>query len=75
MRRWMFPWAAVYTAQVAAGMLIWTILADRGPGPVAGLVAALPFVVLVVLLLRARDQFNGVGAVEAVPDGETLDTQ
>jgi hypothetical protein len=26
MRRWMWPWAAIYVAQIAVGMLVWNVL-------------------------------------------------
>src|SRR5437867_11479638 len=40
MRRWMWPWAAVYTAQVAFGMLVWKLSDVRGRGWLAGALAA-----------------------------------
>ena len=58
MRRWMWPWAALYCAQVALGMLIWSVLDDRGPGLVGGLVAMGVFLVPTVALWRARPRFS-----------------
>lgn len=57
-RSWMHPWAALYTGQIAIGMFVWSLLDARGPGLVAGLVSALPFVVLAVFLWRARPHFQ-----------------
>jgi hypothetical protein len=54
MRSWMHPWASLYTLQVALGMLIWSITDERGGGLLTGGLVALPFLVLAVLLWRAR---------------------
>ena len=40
MRRWMWPWAAVYAAQVAIGMLVWNVVDARGRGWLVGTIAA-----------------------------------
>jgi hypothetical protein len=58
MSRWMWPWAALYVAQVAIGMLVWNLLDPRGAGLVAGLVAAAVFSVPTVALWRARARFR-----------------
>ncbi len=58
MRSWMWPWAAVYLAQVTIGMLVWNLLDPRGDGLVRGLVAAAVFLVPTVALLRARSTFG-----------------
>jgi hypothetical protein len=63
MRRWMWPWAAVYTAQVAIAMAVWPLLYpnDAGGhvgGAVLGAVAFLLFGALAVALWRARDRFR-----------------
>ncbi len=59
MRRWMWPWAAVYVAQVAIGMLIWNVAYIGGlRGWLAGLVSMVPFSILAVALWRAADQFS-----------------
>ena len=52
MRTWMFPWAALYTAQIAVGMFIWSFLDDRGSGVTSGLLVAIPFLALAALLWR-----------------------
>jgi len=57
MRSWMWPWAAVYVAQVSVGMLVWNMLDPRGGGLVSGLVAAAVFLLPTVALLRARSSF------------------
>jgi hypothetical protein len=59
MRTWMWPWAAVYTAQIAIAMLVWAVLSRGGlPGWALGVVSAAPFVALAVALYRARDRFR-----------------
>ncbi len=58
MKRWLHPWAALYVAQVAVGMLVWSVLSERGSALVGALVFAL-FAALAVVLWRARDQFDG----------------
>ena len=59
MKSWMFPWAALYTFQVAISMLVWSLLYGGG-NVLFGAVAALPFVILGVVLWQARSQFNGM---------------
>jgi len=60
MRRWMWPWAALYAAQVSFSMLVWNLLDPRGRGLGSGLIAAAIFLVPTVALWRARDLFNTV---------------
>ena len=57
-RPWMWPWAAVYSAQVAIGMLVWNLLDPRGGGLVAGLVAFALFLLPTIALWRARAVFQ-----------------
>jgi hypothetical protein len=52
MRTWMFPWAALYTAQVAVGMAVWSFLDARGGGVTTGLLVAIPFLALAAALWR-----------------------
>ena len=59
MKTWMFPWAALYAFQVAIAMLVWSFLYGGG-NLVFGGVAAMPFVILGVMLLKARSKFNGM---------------
>ena len=59
MRRWMWPWASLYVAQVAVGMLVWSAVYLGGlRGLLGGLAAFVPFALLAVALWRARDQFG-----------------
>ena len=59
MRRWMWPWAAVYVAQVAIGMLVWSVVYIGGlRGWVAGVASTVPFALLAAALWRAADQFH-----------------
>ena len=58
MRAWMWPWASLYVLQIAIGMFVWQLLDDRGRGWLLGVVAALPFLVLSVMLWRARPLFG-----------------
>lgn len=60
MRPWMWPWASLYAAQVAFGMLVWPILYRDGVLAVGmGVVAGAAFSVPAVALWRARDRFQG----------------
>ena len=61
MSRWMWPWAAVYAAQVALAMLVWNLVGDRG-GWIPGLVAAFVFAIPAVALWRAKRHFRGGGS-------------
>jgi short-subunit dehydrogenase len=59
MRPWMWPWAAIYAAQVAIGMAVWPILHFGGlRGVATGLAAFIPLSVLTVALWRARSIFR-----------------
>ena len=59
MREWMWPWAAVYTAQVALSMLVWPMLYAGGVlGFLFGLFAFVPFAFLSLALWNARDVFQ-----------------
>ena len=58
MAHWMWPWAAVYAAQVALGMLVWNLLDERGAGWVAGVAAAALFMLPTIALWRARPAFR-----------------
>ena len=59
MRPWMWPWASIYVAQIALGMLAWNALYVEGAGGVlAGLVSFALFSALSVALWRARSQFE-----------------
>jgi len=64
MRPWMWPWAAVYAAQVAVAMAVWPLLYREEVGgglarAVAfGAVSFAAFAALTVALWRARDRFR-----------------
>ena len=58
MRAWMHPWAAVYTASVAIGMVVWGITDPRGSKALAiAAPGALLFGALTVALWQARLRF------------------
>ena len=59
MSRWMWPWAAVYVAQVSFSMLVFSVLDPRGTGWLAGAIAGSIFLVPTVALWRARQRFSG----------------
>ena len=57
MKRWMWPWAALYCAQVAFGMVVWVVL-YRSDTPVYFIVLiGLLFVALAWALHKARSVF------------------
>lgn len=58
MKTWMWPWAAVYLAQVCIAMLVFNLVDPRGGGWIAGLVAAAVFSVPTIALWRARGAFQ-----------------
>ena len=60
MRPWMHPWAALYTAQVAIGMLVWSFTdpLGRGRGLAFGLPPFLAFGALAWQLWRSRAHFD-----------------
>ena len=57
MKSWMFPWAAIYVAQVAIAMFVWSIINDRGNVAV-GIVSGSVFVLLGIALWLAKDDFR-----------------
>jgi len=59
MRPWLWPWASLYAAQVAIGMLVWNGLYVGGfVGLLLGLVSFLPFLGLAWALWEARPVFE-----------------
>jgi len=59
MKRWMWPWAAVYAGQVAIGMVVWPLFHVGGlRGALAGAVSGAAFGALTLLLWRARALFQ-----------------
>lgn len=68
MRPWLHPWAALYTASIAVGMLVWSVRDPRAPGLLIGLAPFAAFGALAVALWRARERFES-GAGAASPEG------
>jgi len=59
MRAWMWPWAAVYAAQVAFGVFVWNVVYVGGfRGWFAGLVSAALLGGVAMALWQARDRFH-----------------
>jgi hypothetical protein len=58
MKRWMWPWAAIYCAQVVIAMFMWNLLDPRGGGVISGAIAAAVFLIPTVALARARQTFG-----------------
>ncbi|MBT4521778.1 MAG: hypothetical protein HOC23_17405 [Halieaceae bacterium] len=58
MKAWMFPWASLYTVQVAISMFMWQFLDERGQG-IVGTISALPFIILAIALWRSKPRFQG----------------
>ena len=58
MKRWMWPWAAVYAVQVVIAMVVWNLVSPRGGGMVSGLIAGAIFMLPFVALIRARAKFT-----------------
>ena len=57
MKSWMHPWASLYVVQVAIAMAVFPWL-NQGAPFYAGLIVAIPFVILAVMLFRAKPLFN-----------------
>ena len=57
MKRYMWPWAGIYLAQVSISMLVWNVIDERGWGVVWGLVVAGLFLVPTVGLFSAKEKF------------------
>ena len=58
MSRWMWPWAAVYAAQVAVAMLVWSLVDPRGSGLLAGAISAAVLLIPTVALWLAKPRFR-----------------
>ena len=58
MSRWMWPWAAVYAAQVVIAMFVWNLDHPKGGGVMAGAIAAALFAVPMIALWRSRARFQ-----------------
>lgn len=57
MRSWMWPWAAVYCAQITIGMVVWGITDPRGAALTGG-IAGIVFLTATIALWRARAAFS-----------------
>src|SRR5512147_2883798 len=63
MRSWMWPWAALYAAQVAIGMAVWNVVYVGGPrGWAGGLAALIPLGAIALALWNTRSLFGRRGA-------------
>lgn len=59
MRPWMWPWAAVYSAQLTIAMLVWNAAYVGGiAGWGLGIVSLVPFGGLTLLLWQSREHFH-----------------
>jgi hypothetical protein len=59
MKRWMWPWAAVYAGQVAFGMVVWPLFYVGGlRGWIAAALAGLGFGAMTLALWRSRGLFQ-----------------
>lgn len=62
MKRWMFPWASLYVAQIAFAMVAWSLFNERGEPAIEVAMTALPvgiaFLLLAVALWRAKPRFK-----------------
>ena len=56
MKKWMWPWAIVYFAQIVIAMFVWNILKDN---LTAASISALIFCIPMVALWRSKDKFTG----------------
>ena len=57
MKKWMWPWASVYVAQIVIAMFVWNILKDNNL--MAASISALIFCIPMVALWRSKDKFTG----------------
>jgi hypothetical protein len=57
MRPWLHPWAALYSASIALGMLIWGARDERPNALWVGLGGFAPFAALTYAMWSARDRF------------------
>jgi len=57
MKKWMWPWASVYVAQIVIAMFVWNILKDNNL--TAASISALIFCIPMIALWRSKDKFAG----------------
>ena len=48
MKRWMYPWSVIYLLQIALGMLVWSLLDERGGGLATGSIVAGFFLLIAI---------------------------
>ena len=58
MRSWMWPWSAVYAAQVTFGMFVYGLTSAPGAGWLPASIAAALFLIPTIALWRAKDRFS-----------------
>lgn len=58
MKAWMWPWGAVYCAQIVIAMLVYGFLEGDGTPPYLGILVSLLFIIPTVALWRARPSFK-----------------
>ena len=59
MKRWMYPWSVIYLLQIALGMLVWSLLGERGGGLPTGSIVAGCFLLIAYFSWRERARFDG----------------
>ena len=57
MKKWMWPWASVYVAQIVIAMFVWNILKDNNL--MAASISAFIFCIPMIALWRSKDKFTG----------------
>ena len=72
MKSWMWPWAAIYAAQVVIAMFVWNVISPHGRGWPGGLIAAAIFALPMVALWRARARFASA-ALDSTPVSDVQD--
>lgn len=58
MKSWMFPWAGLYTLQIAIGMFVWSYMQGGEASIASAAAVALVFTLLAAALFRAKSRFN-----------------
>ena len=58
MKPWMWPWAAVYAAQVVVAMLVWNVISVNGKGVLAGIITATLFSAPMLALWASKTLFE-----------------
>ena len=60
MKAWMWPWAALYAAQVAIAMFVWSVLNEKGGGLLPAVIVGMLFLIPTVALWRKKERFGGI---------------